>query len=105
MALNRREERLSTLHYRWWFHQRGSPISAYKFKPPAEVSPSSLCSAPHLPFLTIAFSSTQTQGQTNRGSRHHFSNLKDACPPIFASPPLSLFLSAPTFRHSQHFCP
>ena len=30
------------------FHQHGSPISAYKFKTPAEVSPSSLCSAiPH----------------------------------------------------------
>jgi hypothetical protein len=49
------------------------------------------------------FSFTQTQAQTNRGSRHHFSNLKDGCPTIFDSPPLSLSLSAPTFRHFQHF--
>ena len=85
------------------FHQLGSPISAYKFKAtPREVSPSSLCSALHSPFLTIAFFSLQNSRRTNRGSRHRFSKLKDARPTVSASPPLSL--SCPgisTFRHSK----
>ena len=46
------------------FHQHGSPISAYKFKPPAKVSPffSLLCPTLAIPHHCF-FSLTQTQAR------------------------------------------
>src|SRR6202161_2559698 len=65
---------------------------------PREVSPSSPCSAPHSPFLTIAFFSLANSSATNRGSRHRFSKLKDARLTVSAR---HLSLSLSLSRHSD----
>ena len=58
-----------------------------------------LCSTLAIPHH--CFFSLPNSRRTNRGSRHRFSKLKDARPTVSASPPLSLSLSAPEFRHSD----
>jgi hypothetical protein len=60
----------------------------------------SLCSAPHSPFLTIAFSLSQTRAKTNRGSRRPFLPLKTLAPQ-FPGRHLSLSLSLSLPRHSD----
>ena len=77
-------------------HRRGVPsawvanISLQNSSHPAEVSPLFFFfSAPHSPFLTIAFFLSH---KLKRGSRHRFSKLKDG-PPQFSPRHLSLSLS------------
>ena len=82
------------------FHQHGPPISAYKFKPPREVSPSSLCSAPHSPFLTIAFLSLKLKRNEPRITPAFPPHLRRLPHGFRVATSLSLSLPRhPIFRH------
>jgi hypothetical protein len=87
------------------FHQLGPPISAYKFKPPREVSPRLLlCSALAIPHHCFSPPHKLKRNESRitppfpphlRGSPHGFR--------VATSPSLSLSLcpGLPTFRHSK----
>ena len=90
------------------FHQHGPRYQLTNSSHPAEVSPSLLCSAPHSPFLTIAFPSLPISRRNEPGitatlSSAHPKRLK--CSPHGFRLATSLFLSPyadiPTFSASM----
>jgi hypothetical protein len=96
---------ISILRYRQGSISMGRPDISLQIQATRGGESSSLCSAPLSPFLTIAFLSLSNSRRNEPGITPPFlpslpSALK-ARPTVFGSPPPSLSLSAPEFRHSE----